>query len=78
VSDSTRRSIRTLYQGLIALVIAVPSLAAILPTPTPRIAAIVATTVALAAVVVKVVNVLEDAGLIPAWLKGSDTKDGDR
>lgn len=79
MSDSTRRTLRTLYQNLVAAAIAIPVIAAIvLPALTglipdadlvAKIAAGAATLVAVAVAVTKVVNSLEDAGYIPAWLK---------
>lgn len=80
MSDSTRRTLRTLYQNIVAATIAIPVIAAIvLPALTglipdadlvAKIAAGAATLVAVAVAVTKVVNSLEDAGYIPAWLKG--------
>lgn len=69
MKDSTRRALRTLAHGVIAGLIAVPVMAAALPTPDGRIGAIVATVVAICAAVTKVVNALEDAGAIPALFK---------
>lgn len=74
MSDSTRRSLRTAYQTLIAALTTIPAIAAILLQIVPadsgaELAALVASVVAGVAVVTKVLNVLEDAGLIPAWLK---------
>lgn len=79
MSDSTRRTLRTLYQNIIAAAIAIPVIAAIvLPALTglipdadlvAKITAGAATLVAVAIAVTKVVNSLEDAGYIPAWLK---------
>lgn len=69
MTDSTRRALRVLAHGLVAFVIAVPVMAAALPTPAGRIADVAAAVVALCAVAAKVINALEDAGLIPAVLK---------
>lgn len=70
LSSSTRRSLRTLFQSVLAMITAVPGFLALLPSGTP-LAVKAATIVAALAVVSKVVNLLEDDGLIPAWLKGS-------
>lgn len=73
MSDSTRRSLRTAYQALIAAITTIPLLIAALSAIAPEgsdIAVVLASVVAGLAIVTKVVNALEDAGLIPAWLKG--------
>jgi len=77
MNDSTRRSLRTLYQGIVALLTIVPVLLSIvLPLLPPgtdltvKVGAIAASVLAGLAVVTKVINALEDRGLIPAWLKG--------
>lgn len=76
MKDSTRRALRVFLHGLVAVVIAVPVMAAALPTPTGRIGEVAASVVALCVVVAKVVNALEDAGLIPPILKGGGTSGG--
>src|SRR4051794_28515995 len=67
--DSTRRSLRTLAHGVVAGALALPVLAAELPTPPGRIGEIVGSVVATCAIVTKIVNTLEDRGLLPAFLK---------
>jgi hypothetical protein len=69
LSDSTRRSLRTLYQGLLSLLVAVPLISLYVPTGASRLAVIAASVVAAAAVITKIINALEDKGLIPAFLK---------
>jgi hypothetical protein len=77
MTESTRRALRTLYQGLIAVVVTIPLLAGVaaaLPEEFPykgRIVAILLTLAAVTAAVSKVLNELEDRGLVPAWLKGT-------
>lgn len=68
ISPSTKRSIRTLYQGAIALLTVVPAFVALLPSDSPLAVQLSAVVVGIAAVS-KVINKLEDAGLIPAWFK---------
>lgn len=72
MSDSTRRSLRTAYQAILALVTVIPLLIAGLSAIAPEgsdLAIAFAAIVGGLAVVTKVLNALEDAGLIPAWLK---------
>jgi hypothetical protein len=70
VTDSTKRAFRTVYQAVLAAVVVVPLLATALEgTPLAAKLAVALTVVGL---VSKIVNVLEDAGLIPAWLKSND------
>lgn len=64
LSDSTRRALRTLIHA----VLAVPAVLALLPSGSPfaeKSAVIVAAIAAVSALI----NKLEDAGLIPSWLK---------
>lgn len=64
MTPSTKRAIRTAYQVCLALIIIVPILLSALPV-TAQVTAIVAAVGAVA----KVLNALEDAKMIPAWLK---------
>lgn len=76
MTDSTKRSLRTAYQTLIAAITTIPLLIATLTTLLPEgndLAITLASIVAGIAVVSKVINALEDHGLIPAWLKGDTT-----
>lgn len=67
MTNSTKRTIRTVFQLVIALIVAAPVLATALHgTP---VDVQVTAFAAIVAVVAKVVNALEDAGVIPAWLK---------
>lgn len=64
MKPSTKRALRTGYQAVLALIVIVPVLVSSLPV-TAQVTAIVSAVAAVA----KIVNALEDAGLIPAWLK---------
>ena len=64
MKPSTQRAARTAYQAVLAMLVIIPVLLAALPLGA-QVTAIVAAVAAAA----KIVNVLEDAGLIPAWLK---------
>lgn len=68
LSPAARRGLRTLYQGVLALITLVPALLAVLPEGSP-LAVKLGGAVAAVAAVSGVLNKLEDAGLIPAWLK---------
>lgn len=69
MKDSNKRFLRTIYQGVLALIVAVPALVAVLPTQAGRIGQIAGVAVAAVAFMAKAVNTLEDKGLIPAFLK---------
>lgn len=64
MTPSTKRSLRTAYQCVVALIVIVPVIVSGLP-----IAAQAASIVTAVAAIAKVLNALEDAHLIPAWLK---------
>lgn len=68
LNDSTRRALRTAYQYIVALVGIVPTLVLLVPTGSP-LAAKLAIVLGYVAIATKVLNSLEDKGLIPAWLK---------
>lgn len=68
LSASAKRSLRTLYQAVLALLTFVPALLVVLPEGSPA-AVKYGSVVAAVAAASAVVNKLEDAGLIPAWLK---------
>lgn len=68
LSPSTKRALRTAYQGVVALVTIVPLVIAVLPGDSP-LAVQLAVVVGAVGVVSKVMNVLEDSGYLPAWLK---------
>jgi hypothetical protein len=74
MTDSTKRILRTCLQVLAALVVVTPMLVTFL-AGTP-IAAQVGTFAAAVAAVAAVVNKLEDAGVLPPWLKGDGNVDG--
>lgn len=79
MTDSTRRALRTGYQTLIAALAAIGVLASFIPqiqATFPEIAALAVTVAGGAVAVSKVINALEDAGVIPAWLKaGAELSD---
>ena len=68
MTDSTRRVVRTVYQILVALVVAIPVIIGVLP-PDMAASTYVIAFAAWTAVVARVMNTLEDAGLLPRWLK---------
>lgn len=68
MSESTKRVLRTGYQIVAALVVAVPLILLGLPEDVAAAPVAVAVGVWIAAVA-KIINSLEDAGVIPAWLK---------
>lgn len=70
LSDAARRSLRTLYHAVLALITLVPAGLALLPSGSPLAAkgAVIAGSVA---AVAAIINKLEDAGLIPSWLKAA-------
>lgn len=65
--DSMKRWFRTGYQIVVALTVAVPVI--VLAVPEVSASAAVVAFAAWVAVVARVINGLEDAGVIPAWLK---------
>lgn len=76
MNDSTRRTIRTVYQTAVALLTAVPVILVIVLDALPegsdlkiKAAAIFASVLAGVAAVTKILTALEDRGIIPAWLK---------
>lgn len=70
LSDSTRRALRTMLHA----VLAIPAVLALLPSGSP-FAAKSAAIVAAVAAVSALINKLEDAGLIPSWLKNAPVVD---
>lgn len=68
LSTSAKRSLRTLFQALLAMLTLVPMLLAALPDGSPLAVKFGGIAAAVAAVTAAV-NKAEDAGLIPAWLK---------
>lgn len=77
MTDSTRRALRTAYQTVIALITVFPVILSILTDafPDAGVAAQVAVAAASVATVTKILNALEDAGIIPAWLKESSEEE---
>jgi len=79
MNESTKRSLRTAYQAVVSLLAVVPTVLLILQTDlslSGTVAAVVATTLTWVATATKVLNSLEDAGLIPAWLKETPDSEG--
>lgn len=68
MKESTKRTVRTVVQMLLGFITAVPVLLLLVPDGTPMPAQ-VAGVLAWCAAITKGWNVLEDAGVIPAWLK---------
>jgi glutamine phosphoribosylpyrophosphate amidotransferase len=64
MKDSDKRALRTAFHVLVALLAAVPAVLAGLPT-----LAVGAQVLVVTAVISKVINALEEAGVVPAWLK---------
>lgn len=67
MSDSTRRTLRTAYQVLIAILTFVPVVLGLLP-PDMATSSVIIVFGAWVAFVTRVHTALEDAGLIPDWL----------
>lgn len=70
-SESTRRALRTAYQAVLALIAVIP----VMFVTNGNTPATALTVVAAVGVMSKIVNALEDAGVIPAWLKKPTTDD---
>jgi len=68
LNDATRRALRTIYQFILACVGIIPVLTELLPKDSPLVAQLLVVLGFLVAAV-KVLNELEDRGIIPAWLK---------
>lgn len=68
MKDSTKRSLRTGYQALVALVTAAPVIVLALPGDVQTIPVVVAFGIWVG-VVTRIITALEDAGIIPAWLR---------
>lgn len=64
LSPSTKRTLRSTFHALLAALAVLPLLASSVAAPEKG-----AAVVAAVAIVTKVVNALEDAGVIPSWLK---------
>lgn len=75
LSDSNKRTIRTLVHGIIAAALAVPTFGALLVHATQgtpiavHVAALLGTFAVWTSIVAGVLNKLEDLGVIPAWLR---------
>lgn len=68
MTKSTRRVLRTVYQIAVGLVTAVPLIVLALPADVQASAVAIGVGVWIG-VVARIINSLEDAGYIPAWLK---------
>jgi hypothetical protein len=64
MKDSTSRSLRTLLWGLVALLPSIPAAVAALNLPAGKAAQLGAMVVAVAAAVTKLVNLLEELGVL--------------
>lgn len=76
MNDSTRRTIRTVYQTTVALLTTIPVILLVVLDALPegsdlrvKVAAIAASILAGIAAVTKILTALEDRGIIPPWLK---------
>lgn len=76
LSDSTRRALRTAYGFVVALLGIIPTILLLLPDSVRSgtlggqdLSAILTTIVVWHTFSTKLINALEDAGKIPAWLK---------
>lgn len=74
MTDSTKRAIRTGVQTLLGLVAAVAILVPIIGDQYPALAGVGAAALAFTVAVTKCWNALEEAGLIPSWLKDAPGK----
>lgn len=68
MKESTRRTLRTVAQMLVALLFAIPVIVFALPADV-QAEPVVAGVLAWVVIVTKVLTTLEDAGIIPAWLR---------
>lgn len=64
MSPSTKRALRTAFHTLLSLIVILPLLATSVPLAGKGAGVVAAVTV-----ISKLINTLEDQGLIPAWLK---------
>lgn len=71
MNESTKRTIRTVAQMLVSLLVAIPVIVFALPSDV-QAEPVVLAVLAWVAVVTKAWNALEDAGVIPAWLRDTD------
>lgn len=69
LSDSTKRSLRTAYKAIVAILTVVPIAIAALPADLSTTETVILVAASIAGVD-RAINALEDAGLIPAWLRG--------
>lgn len=67
MSNSTKRALRTVLHVLLAVLLAIPAMVSSLPT-WEWLGQIVVVAGALS----KVINMAEDSGALPSWLKGDD------
>lgn len=77
MSDSTRRSIRTAFQVIPAILAAILVLVPVLGLPAATVATVSAVVGSLTVVVAKLHNVAEDAGLIPSTKASVDVVPGE-
>lgn len=74
MTDSTKRAIRTGVQTLLGIVAAVAILVPIIGDQYPALTGIGAAALGFTVAVSKAWNALEEAGLIPSWLKDTPGK----
>lgn len=68
MKESTKRTLRTIAQMLVSLLVAIPVIVFALPADV-QAEPVVAGVLAWVVIVTKVLTTLEDAGVIPAWLR---------
>lgn len=75
LSDSTRRGLRTLYQATLTGLVTIPIVLAAIPQKVLDdnlgLATVIASILGVLAVVSKIINTLEDSGVIPPVLKNA-------
>lgn len=72
LKESTKRAIRTAFHLIVGVVTAIPVVVAIITANLSvgaEVTAILGTVVATSVTVSKILNALEEMGLIPAWLR---------
>lgn len=79
LAESTKRTLRTIYQGIVAFLASaatvLPVVMNMLPTNASwasTVAAVGAGVLAVLVIVTKILTALEDRGLIPGWLRTKD------
>lgn len=73
LTESTKKALRTAYQAVLALIVIIPVIVGVMPNQAGPIATVALSLVAAVGFATKVINALEDRGMIPAWLRQVDT-----